>query len=384
MNYFLFHYSNKFPELILEGITEQCKTNTSNLTLVYHNLHNQDISEEDKILLNQRYEGYRLTSFADIEAEKWENAEKVILLSINGRNKHCYEVLYDILGQVAFADKVWTWITDDEVFRLYRAYGLSTQKFKIAVGEKSFPEWVFDEVVNYTNFYEPWGRTVEGITGKKKNFDNQIPIVPLKKDIEEKKTKPTTVNKRTNNDITRILVHTKGGSLGVFEILLYIALFIVKSTSFHSRAKISIYIWPLLGRYNLIFKIAYRIAFQICRILNTIFRGNVFIIEEYYRAPKEYTRHILSFDFLVAQKRGGGSTIRTFIKSGGNVFFHQNSFNSKVYSYNIYKHLQVFTNLGQMLKSLDSFDESTSKIVLDEIIKLEARSIKHYRKLFFE
>ena len=39
-------------------------------------------------------------------------------------------------------------------------------------------------------------------------------------------------------------------------------------------------------------------------------------------------------DYLIAQKRGGGSTIREFIRYNGQVIFYKNSYNYQDFKYN--------------------------------------------------
>lgn len=377
MKYFIFKYDSRFPILLFNNLVENVDFVPDNLTLVYHGEGNEHVREN----LEKNLPGFSFVSLGQLEQTDFQNAERITFLSISHHNNHIITKVIEYLGIEAAKRKIHVWITDDEVHRLYRKYGFDSHKFREVAKEYGGEEWAFSIVDYYSNFYLPWGQTLERIVGRSLKFDNELPIIPVLSPQAHQRIS-ASVDSRKNRGVTKVLFGSKNTSgfffkYAVRKILLYSLL--------NKGKRKKPVIFGLWSKNKLKFRVRFFLPLKLIKLINSAKNTKRLGIElQVRRSPEDYLRHINTFDFMVAQERGGGSTIRDFIKCGGQVVFLEDSPNHLVYKKNYDSNIPACKSLSEGLaKFLDEPPEENSYTEVKNLLeKKEKKSLLYYKRFF--
>lgn len=271
-------------------------------------------------------------SFEQIDDLTLNPQDTLTALSLTNYTSHALRRVVE--NNYSALDRIHCLITDDEVVRWVnneKKYGRLTLDAANQIDKSVL--WCIANIQSFICQMEPWGTYIQRLTRGNAVIHDALPpftILPLK---QETKIIDTISRSARNQKELAIMVFTKKKAHCSIQTALGLIRKNIWQNLEHDSFRISVWCDPLTRH---LFTILQIVLLKItCKRLGKSIKFQ-FLNE---MGAHAYLATVIDHDILLAQDRGGASTIRAFIKSGGTVFFPKGSDNAE--------------NFGKMLSMSD-------------------------------
>ena len=331
MNYFLLSAKSIHSYLFVFYLIKKCGIAGDRLAIVFF-----DANSSADLLMDFPVDDVKIYFKSEAYSkETYRNVKSVTVSSLKPNNA---EAIVRCVGSGYFSyENILIRITDDEVDRWQKAY---RQTGKLVEDKSMLIDGnvisVLNRVSRFLCLYQPWGKALQKMLGKKLDIVNVLVDANKFSDVEVEacyygKIQPSMRSQLEKSKALRVMLFTKPGASGpTFSYLFsFLFLLLTKSDALRSSVRcIEIYYWaPSFFRHPL------HALLVFCINLFSKFSGlNVKTIKLSGMPPTLYYSFLSSCHVLIAQDRGGLGAINEFFKSGGKVAVNSNSLNYQVFS----------------------------------------------------